>query len=512
MSNEQVIGFLGNYIDGRWMLSDSPDEEWQVQSPANLKDIVIRPSGKYDHVDLAVAAARKAYLPWAHLGVEKRKVHLQRLKGVFAARGAALSELISRETGKPLWETKTEAQALINKIDITLNFSLELVSTQEVKDALPGVTGFIRHKPRGVMAVIGPFNFPAHLPNGHIIPALITGNTIVFKPSDKTPGVGQWMAECFHAAEFPPGVFNLVQGQAEVGKRLGVHDGVDGILFTGSYEVGLKIKQETMTHFWKLLALEMGGKNATIVWEDADINKAVYESIVGSFMTAGQRCSCTSRIILHPKIRDQFIDLFYANAKRLKIGHWRDAVFMGPLISADSVEKYIRYQEIGRREGAESLMRGKALSLENDGYYVTPSINIVEKFDPKSVYQKSEIFGPNVAIFSAQSFEEALAINNSSGFGLVMSVFTQSRQLFDQALIEAQVGQVNWNRTTNGASSKLPFGGMNKSGNDRPSAHYAVQYCTVPVSSLEDSSPFNGSQMPIGLNFELSGESAKAGV
>lgn len=502
MSTDKTLAFSGDYINGQWLLSERPDEEWSVHSPANLKDLVVRPVARFEHVNQAVESARKAYLPWAHLGVEKRRAYLLRLKEVFLARGAELAEIIARETGKPLWETKTEASALASKIDITLNHSLKLVAEEEVKDALPGVTGFVRHKPRGVMAVVGPFNFPAHLPNGHIIPALITGNTVVFKPSDKTPAVGQWMAESFAAAEFPAGVFNMVQGQAEVGKRLVAHESIDGILFTGSYEVGLRIKQETMTHFWKILALEMGGKNATIVWEDADLKKAVYESLVGSFMTAGQRCSCTSRIILHPKIRDEFVDQFYANAKKLKIGHWRDQVFMGPLISADAVEKYIRYQEIAKREGAESLMRGKALSLEHEGYYVTPSINIVPAFDPKSVYQKSEIFGPNVAIYTADTFEQALAINNSSGFGLVMALFTKNRALYERALIEAQVGQLNLNRTTNGASSRLPFGGMNKSGNDRPSAHYAVQYTTVPVSSLEDNGPFTGANMPVGLGFD----------
>jgi succinylglutamic semialdehyde dehydrogenase len=175
---------------------------------------------------------------------------------------------------------------------------------------------------------------------------------------------------------------------------------------------------------------------------------------------------------------------------------------MGPLISSDSVEKFIRYQEIAKREGAESLMRGKALDLEHPGYYVTPSINIVKEFDPKSVYQKSEIFGPNVAIFTVDTIEEALAINNSSGFGLVMSIFTKDKALYDKALVEAQVGVLNWNRTTNGASSKLPFGGMNKSGNDRPSGNMAIQYCTVPVSSLQDQTPFSGNNLPPGLNFE----------
>lgn len=503
MSQDQVIPFKGDFIANRWVLSDKTDEEWAVQSPGNLKDTVIQMSARFDHVDQAVHAARKAYLPWAHLGIEKRKAYLLRLKEMFIAKGAELAEILSRETGKPLWETKTEVSAVTNKIDITLNHSIKQIAEEEIKDALPGISGFTRHKPRGVMAVVGPFNFPAHLPNGHIIPALIAGNTVVFKPSDKTPVAGQWMAECYERAEFPAGVFNMIQGRVETGKRLVMHDQVDGVLFTGSYEVGLKIKQDTLTHHWKLLALEMGGKNASVIWKDADMKKAVFESLVGSFMTAGQRCSCTSRIIVHKDIRDQFVEHFYAAAKKLKIGHWREEVFMGPLISQDSVEKFIRYQEIAKREGAESLMRGKALDLDHPGYYVTPSINLVNKFDPKSVYQKSEIFGPNVAIFTVDSFEEALEINNSSGFGLVMSIFTKERALFEKALIEAKVGVLNWNRTTNGASSKLPFGGMNKSGNDRPSGNMAIQYCTVPVASLEDHTPYAGGNQPPGLNFEF---------
>lgn len=500
---EKTLEFLGDFIDGRFVKVERTDEDWQVPSPADLKDIVIAPEAKFDHVDRAVAAARKAYLPWAHLGVDARKGYLLRLKEIFQARAGEIAEIIARETGKGLWEAKTEAASLVNKIDITLNYSLGLVAEERIDDVLPGVAGFTRHKPRGVMAVVGPFNFPGHLPNGHIIPALATGNTVVFKPSDKTPATAQWMASCYEQAGFPPGVFNVVHGRVEVGKRLVNHADVDGILFTGSYEVGLKIKQDTLTHANKILALEMGGKNATIVWEDADLKKAVYETLIASFMSAGQRCSCTSRIILHRSVRDAFLDQFYANAKKLTIGHWRENPFMGPLISSDSVDKYIRYQEIAKREGAESLMRGKALEREQQGYYVTPSINVVEKFDPKSVYQKSEIFGPNVAVFTVDSFEEALAINNSSGFGLAMSLFTKSRALYEKALIEAQVGVLNLNRTTNGASSRLPFGGMNKSGNDRPSAHLAVQYCTVPVASLEDPTPFSPTGHPPGLNFEF---------
>jgi succinylglutamic semialdehyde dehydrogenase len=351
---------------------------------------------------------------------------------------------------------------------------------------------------------LGPFNFPGHLANGHIVPALATGNTVVFKPSELTPAVGQVMAQLFQEAQFPPGVFNLVQGPAETGKRLVSDENVDGILFTGSYETGQKIKSATFEHHWKLLALEMGGKNASIVWDDADLDKAIYESIIGAFVTAGQRCSGTSRLILHPKIAEKFTQKFYDTAKKLTIGYWKDTVFMGPLINQDAVEKYLRFQEIAQREGAERLMRGKVLDTGRSGYYVTPSICLVDKYRPDSVYQKSEIFGPNVAIYQTDDFEEALKINESTGFGLVTSIFSKKRELYEEATLRARTGLVNWNRTTNGASSKLPFGGIGKSGNDRPTAHFAVYYCTVPVASLEDTGAFDPKSVLPGVSYEPS--------
>ncbi|MCC7404752.1 MAG: succinylglutamate-semialdehyde dehydrogenase [Bdellovibrionales bacterium] len=499
------ILFLGDYINGRFVKSEHPDGEWKISSPADLKDLVLSPSYCNDHVDRACEAARKAYKEWSHMPYEGRLKYLLKLRDTFVANEEKMAEVIARETGKPRWEAMTEAKALAAKITVTVDHSMKLVREDRVDEALPGVTGFIRYKPRGVMAVIGPFNFPAHLPNGHLIPALLTGNTVVFKPSDKTPAVGQLMAELIHQAGFPSGVFNLVQGLGDTGKRLAGHEWVDGILFTGSYEVGLKIKQDTLHHHWKLLALEMGGKNSSLIWKDAHLEKAIYETIVGAYMSAGQRCSCTSKVLLHKDIYDRFLDNFYETAKKLTIGHWRNNPFMGPLISADAVEKYVRFQEIAKREGAESMMRGKALDLDPEGHYVTPSINLVTSFDEKSVYQKSEIFGPNVAVYKVEEFDQAMEITNSGGYGLVMALFTEDRSLYDKALIDAKVGLLNWNRTTNGASSKLPFGGIGKSGNDRPSAHFAVNYCTVPVATLEDRGSFDRAKMMPGINYQFKG-------
>ncbi len=500
------ILYQGDFIQGAFIKPSQPNGEWHIHSPADFKDRVIDVKCAYEHIDTACEAASKAYKPWQSKDTD-RNSYLLRLKKVYEDHKEQLAEVISRETGKPLWESLSEAKAMVGKIDITLNHSMNLVGEERVENALPHVDGFIRHRPRGVMAVIGPFNFPGHLPNGHFVPALATGNTIVFKPSDKTPAVGQLIAEMFKKAEFPPGVFNLVQGQAETGRRLVGHEKVDGVLFTGSYDVGLKIQQETLQHHWKILALEMGGKNCSVVWRDADLNKAVYENILGAYLSTGQRCSCTSKIILHKDIKDAFVDKFHETAKKIKVGHWSEKNFMGPIISEYAMEKYLRFQEIAQREDCELLMRGKVLELTPQGHYVTPSIALVKKHNPDSVYQKSEIFGPNVGIYEIEDIEEAVEINNSSGFGLAMSVFSKDRSIFEQVLAGAKVGILNWNRTTNGASSRLPFGGLGKSGNDRPSAHYAVQYCTSPVASLEDTNPFApGQQQMPGIDYSPMGD------
>jgi succinylglutamic semialdehyde dehydrogenase len=501
--HRQSVEFKGDYIKGQFVKASRTDGSWEVVSPADLEDTVIGIDFNYDHVSEAVVAARSAFHKWAHTPKEKRFEYLRRIQEVYSAHQEQLAELISRETGKPLWDSKGEARAMVGKISVTIEHSMKLVEDVRVESALPGVDGVIRYKPRGVMAVIGPFNFPGHLPNGHIIPALATGNTVVFKPSEKTAAVGQFMAELIHQAGLPEGVFNLVQGDGHTGRKLVGHEEVDGILFTGSYEVGLRIKQETINHHWKILALEMGGKNCTIVWEDADLEKAVYESIVGCFMSSGQRCSCTSKILVHKSVKDAFVENFYETAKKLKIGHWSENPFMGPLISKESVDNYLRFQEIAKREGAESLMRGKTLDVGHKGYYVTPSLNLIDKFNPDSVYQSCEIFGPNVGILEISDIDEALEVNNSSGFGLVTSIFTKDSSLYEKTVIDARVGLVNWNRTTNGASGRLPFGGMGKSGNDRPSAHFAVYYCTVPVSSLEDETPFDESKVLPGVDYQF---------
>jgi len=496
------VPFLGDFINGEFVRPLSPNGSLEKRDPGDSKQLIFEFSFQFEHVARACEVAKNVFRKWADLSLDERKTYILRLKEGYVNYSEELAEMISREVGKPLWEAKAEVQSMINKIDVTLNESLKLVEEKEVPNAVGSTPGFLRFKPRGVMAVIGPFNFPGHLPNGQFIPALLTGNTVVFKPSELTSGVGQIIAQIFEEVEFPPGVFNVVHGNGEVGKRLVMNENVEGVLFTGSYETGFRIKQDVLPHFWKILALEMGGKNSSVVWDDCDVNKAVYENILGAFMTTGQRCSATSRIIVRRSISDRFINHFHNAAKKISINYAFENPFMGPLINSAALDKYLRFQGIAKREGNESIMRGKVLELDRDGNYVTPSINIVGTPDPESTYQKTEVFGPNVAIYIVEEISEAIKIINQSSYGLALSVFSSDRDVFQYCFDQSRVGIINFNRSTVGASSKLPFGGMGKSGNNQPTGTFAIYSCTYPVACLEDSSPLDLTKAPPGMNFE----------
>lgn len=493
MESRFQINSKGNYINGRFLPVSDPNGQWTLRSPADLTDELGVIFYSYGAVDQAVEAARAALPGWKKTPAGDRAALLKKYQVALRRRQEEIVEVIAREVGKPLWEAKTELAAMINKVDVTAQESLRFVTDFELPRIMENTHGACRYRPLGVLAVIGPFNFPGHLPNGHIVPALITGNTVVFKPSEKTPLTAQLMAECFEEAGFPKGVFNLVQGEKEVGRRLCVHEGVSGVLFTGSYEVGTRIKQDTLQQHWKLLALEMGGKNATLIWSDANFEAALIETLVSAFITAGQRCSATSRIIVSNAILERFVEEYHRRAKGFRIGHPFDEPFMGPLIDAASMDRYTKFLGIAAREGCEVVMRGKPLDAGRQGHYVTPSICWVRspslEGTRKSVYQQTELFCPNVAVLGVDTLEEAIAQANATQYGLAASVFTQDRSIYEKCLQELEAGVVNWNKSTVGASSRLPFGGLKKSGNHFPTALTSTLYCAYPVASLEVPEP-----------------------
>ena len=483
------IDYLGHYINGSFEFSDKARFKKKPGSlknrsagqahisPADFDDtILIRPETESAPIDFVFEKGKEAHLPWVKLSLKARSDKLFPLKQIIKREWAALSQIISRETGKPLWESEGEVKALIGKIDFILGEGLNRIKEQIV----PQAQGRIRFKSRGLFVVIGPFNFPLHLPFGQMLPALVAGNTVVFKPSEKTPASGQKLAECFHKLKLPPGVFQMVQGGAGISEKLCRHKTGDAVLFTGSFKVGQKIKESLIKDHSKILALEMGGYNSALIWDDKNKQQAVSETLKGCFWSSGQRCSSTSQIILHKTISRQFIKDFVLLAKKVKVDHWNKKPFMGPLIDRFSVKKFFSLQKEVQKQKGEILLEGQKLKGKK-GHYVSPGIYKM-KFDPSSSFGTKETFTPQVILYETNSLDEAIEMINHSGYGLSLSVFAEDKTVKEEIFYRAKVGLINYNLSSIGASGYLPFGGLGKSGNDRPAGSFAIDFCVSPLA------------------------------
>lgn len=483
LSARAVVAARGDYLAGRFVpvAPDVADGEIARESPRDYAELVARHAFRASAVDEAVAHARAAFPSWSLTSVEQRKALLLALKGVLARRASEFAQLIAREVGKPLWEAEGEVSAALQKIDVTLSDGLALVAPREVS----GRAQRYAFRPHGVAAVIGPFNFPLHLVHGHVVPALATGNTVVVKPSELTPTVGQLYAECFHEAGFPIGVFNLVQGTGASGARLAEHPEVDAVLFTGSYAVGQAIKRATLDQPHKLLALELGGRNPALVLADANLDKAVHDVLWGAFVTAGQRCSGTAVALIERDLFDAFTHTLLAKLAGLRVGDPLAAdVFMGPMISRAARERFLAALDQAEAAGVLALLRNDQVPGTPRGAYVGPSVHHV--LAPGALaYEREELFGPDLALEAVDDLDHAIARANLSPYGLSASVFGAREADFEHALARLRYGCVNWNAPTCGASSRLPFGGTRKSGNHRPAALFSTLYATYPVATLE---------------------------
>ena len=435
-------------------------------------------------VDQAFAAARDAFGPWWDQDLENRIAIVKKYADLVRESTDELAEIISAETGKILWEAKTEAGAVAGKVDVSIDALKTRRDTTSFE--LGEMKAVTRFKPHGVVGVLGPFNFPAHLPNGHIVPAMLAGNTIVFKPSEQTPAVGAWMMQKWIEAGLPDGVLNLVQGGRDVGKAISGSSELDGLFFTGSSKAGAALNQSLAANPGRILALEMGGNNPLIVHEAADHQAAAYQTILSAFITAGQRCTCARRLIVIDNDESKaFIETLVEMTKKVTFGFSSDdpQPFIGTVISGSMGRHIIESQKKLIKRGAVSLLEME--SHRGCDALISPGIIDVTSMGDR---EDEELFGPLLSIIRVVDFDAAITEANNTAYGLSAGILTDNADLYKKFIHQIRAGIVNWNRQTTGASGKLPFGGCGRSGNNRPSAYYAADYCSFPVASLESES------------------------
>ncbi len=467
------------FIDGERLPGEAA--AFASHDPATGEAVWEGQAASPQQVDAAVSSARGAFSSWALTPVGQRLAMLERYRDIVRRDADDLARLISRENGKPFWEAKTEAAAVAAKVDLSVKAYRERTGEQET--ASGATKGMLRHKPHGIMAVLAPFNFPAHLANGHIVPALIAGNTVVVKPSEQTPSPLSFLIDRFVEAGLPSGVINLVQGAREVGEALVSHRDVNGVLFTGGVPAGRAIARQLADSPEKILALELGGNNPLIWWDTEDDEAAAYAVVQSAFLTAGQRCTCARRLFVPDGPRgEEAIDRLITMTSRIRVGAAFDEPqpFMGPLINAQAAEA-VR-MAINRREagGAETLFE-MPVAADSDAFQGPAIVDVTNVSD----LPDEECFGPMLQVIRVPDFDAAIAGANDTRFGLSAGLFSHDNSKWEKFLALSRAGIVNWNRQTTGASGSAPFGGIGLSGNHRPSAWYAADYCAYPVASME---------------------------
>ena len=467
------------YIAGTWQ--DGQGEAFESLNPVTQHVLWTGNGANAEQADAAVKAARQAFPAWAKHTFEERLSVLEAFAASLKSHADELSRCIGEETGKPLWESATEVTSMINKVAISVQSYRE--RTGEKSGPLGDATAVLRHKPHGVVAVFGPYNFPGHLPNGHIVPALLAGNSVVFKPSELTPKVAELTVKCWIEAGLPAGVLNLLQGARETGIALAAHTGIDGLFFTGSSRTGNALHQQFAGRPDKILALEMGGNNPLVVDQVEDLDAAVYTIIQSAFISAGQRCTCARRLLVPQGAwGDSLLTRLVEVSQRIEVGAFdqQPAPFMGSVISLGAARALMDAQEVLLGSGAVALL--EMHQPDSNAALLTPGIIDVTEVSDRS---DEELFGPLLQVIRYADFDAAIAEANNTAFGLAAGLLSDSEARYQQFWLESRAGIVNWNKQLTGAASSAPFGGVGASGNHRASAYYAADYCAYPVASLE---------------------------
>ncbi|WP_305823956.1 succinylglutamate-semialdehyde dehydrogenase [Massilia brevitalea] len=486
---------LSNYINGDWLAGSGA--ELATIDPSTGRQTWTSKESNADDVARAAQAARDAFEGWALLPLEERTAICMRFRDLLKEHSEELAAIIAEEVGKPLWEARTEVATMANKIDISVQSYG--ARTGETNAKVADGNAVLRHRPHGVFAVYGPYNFPGHLPNGHIVPALIAGNTVVFKPSEYAPRTAVKTVQLWEQAGLPKGVLNLVNGGRDTGIALGANPLIDGVLFTGSSQTGAALHKQFGGQPGKMLALEMGGNNPLVVWDVQDIDPAVHHAVMSAFISAGQRCTCARRLIVQDTPQGQaFIDRLVEVASKLQVGasNAEPQPFMGPVVSSAVAARLVQAQAEMAQKGGKVLLQMR--QLDPNAGFVTAGI--VDVTDAQGIADE-EWFGPLLQVNRVKDFDSAMNVANATEFGLAAALLSPSEELWKRFAVRARAGIVNWNRPTTGAASSAPFGGVGKSGNHRPSAYYAADYCAYPVASIETSELEMPAKLSPGLSF-----------
>lgn len=473
------MSFNVQLINGQWLSGTGPS--FSSVNPSNGEVIWQGAGASAEQVDNAVKAARTAFYSWSDVAPSARIEIFNKFAQLLKDNSEAMASVIAKETGKPIWETRTEVGAMAGKIAISIKAHEERTGTTE--NPMPGAKAFIRHKPHGVVAVFGPYNFPGHLPNGHIVPALLAGNTVVFKPSELTPMVAEYTLQLWQQAGLPDGVINLVQGELETGKALASHNDIDGLFFTGSSNTGHLLHKQFAGHPGKILALEMGGNNPLIVKDVADIDSAVHDILQSAFVTSGQRCTCSRRLFIEKSANgDAILAKLIEATNNILVGESfaEPQPFMGAMISEAAALGMVKAQAEIISIGGESLVELKHLQIGTG--FVSPGIIDVTN---AQALPDEEHFGPLLKVYRYTDFDAAIDEGNNTSFGLSAGLLADEKSDYDHFFKRIRAGIVNWNKPITGASSAAPFGGIGASGNHRASAYYAADYCAYPVASVE---------------------------
>jgi succinylglutamic semialdehyde dehydrogenase len=441
--------------------------------------------GRHGDVEAAVSAARRAWPNWAAQALTTRIELLRAFANEVRRESEPLAELIARESGKPLWEARGEVDAVVNQVDLAVQAYAERTGKKKF-DAGVGSSAAVRHKPHGVMVVLGPYNCPAQIPNGHIIPALLAGNAVLFKPSEKTPAVGEALVACLHRAGVPEDVVQLVIGGPEEGKALVAHPGTDGVLFTGSTNAGIAISRKLAANPGKIVALEMGGNNPLVVIDTPRLTDAAALIIQSAFTTAGQRCTAARRLIVKDSVYDALMAELVPMARRLMVGDplGEPQPFMGPVIDNDTAERLMESFVTLMTAGGRPLLHMRR-SLP-DRPFLSPGIIDVTDIPERP---DIELFGPILQVIRVPDLDAAITEANNTRFGLSAALIGGTPDDYGRFWANIRAGIINWNGPTNGASPKAPFGGIGLSGNHRPTAYYAADCCAYPVTSTEMEQP-----------------------